>query len=354
MIHQRLMLMYPLSLSQKKTQRNLQGNNPKGEPKCKMESRKRKQILEDSSLESKSESTDEFSQQEESLTDPAQQQIMVFRPSSQPLDMDPAPKATAAALLMMAKTASYVPKELSLSSFSLGLIDSSQEETQTQEGVEQAEAQMVKSPETTILIEELDVLVEKIAKSGEKKIPDFPEGKTPPTAKQTVGQIFEKFETPLKRNLMSSKMKEKCYLWATRIRNYGDDCIDEYHSLCTLNAQETLVLSRVHFVTLKAKTYIEADIVAAMCLILNQQNIKRFQEEIYCLPPNIVNMTIGNHPNGEFLQSKSKKSFKVEDYPIYDCAIYVMKWLEMLEPQNVKKGKYEWDNWTQSCSDQGK
>ncbi|RYR33555.1 hypothetical protein Ahy_A10g048163 isoform B [Arachis hypogaea] len=68
--HMRLMLMYPLSLSQKKTQRNLQGNNPKGEPKCKlffpnncllsrMESRKRKQILEDSSLESKSESTDE-------------------------------------------------------------------------------------------------------------------------------------------------------------------------------------------------------------------------------------------------------------------------------------------------------
>ncbi|QHO44079.1 uncharacterized protein DS421_5g168160 [Arachis hypogaea] len=25
-------------------------------------------------------------------------------------------------------------------------------------------------------------------------------------------------------------------------------------------------------------------IVSAMCLILNQQNIKRFQEEIYCLP----------------------------------------------------------------------
>ncbi|RYQ96668.1 hypothetical protein Ahy_B08g092510 [Arachis hypogaea] len=32
----------------------------------------------------------------------------------------------------------------------------------------------------------------------------------------------------------------------------------------------------------------------------------------------------------------------------YDCAIYVMKWLEIIESQNVKKGKYEWDNWTQA------
>ncbi|QHN86925.1 uncharacterized protein DS421_16g550510 [Arachis hypogaea] len=204
-----------------------------------METRKRKQILEDSCLESKTESTDETPskkrkhiiedssseeenqsydgipevslstetdplfegqteqssvnkpsdsiQEEESLGDPAQQQIIVFRPSSQPLDIvpiqlylpssqeilespvppfepfpptertpkvhestptmppapskiDPAPEATAAALLMMARTASNVPKELPLPTFSHGLTDSSQEETQTQEGVAQAEA----------------------------------------------------------------------------------------------------------------------------------------------------------------------------------------------------------------------
>ncbi|RYQ81191.1 hypothetical protein Ahy_Scaffold1g107179 [Arachis hypogaea] len=167
---------------------------------------------------------------------------------------DPSPKAIAAALLMMARTASYVPKELSLPSFSLGLTDSSQEETQTQEGVEQAEAQVVKSPETTILIEELDVLVEKIVKSGENKIPNF---------------LEEKFNVA--RN---ESMREKCYLSTTRIRTYGDDCTDEYDSLCTLNAQEPLVLSRVHFASLKAKSYIEAD-------------------------------------------PKSKKPFKVKDYPMF-------------------------------------
>ncbi|RYR04434.1 hypothetical protein Ahy_B06g084158 isoform A [Arachis hypogaea] len=202
---------------------------------------------------------------------------------------DPASEATAAALLMMARTASYVPKELPLLSFSLGLTDSSQEETHTQEGVGKPEAQVEKSPETTILIEELDVLVEKIVKSEEKTTPDFSKGKSPPTEKQM----------------------------ATHIRTYADDTTDEYDPLCTLNSQQPLVLSKVHFASLKATSHIEADIVTAMCLIINQENIKRFQEEIYCLPPNIVNMAIGNHPGGEFLRPKSKKPFKVEDYPMF-------------------------------------
>ncbi|KAL4300469.1 hypothetical protein AHAS_Ahas17G0204000 [Arachis hypogaea] len=130
-----------------------------------------------------------------------------------------------------------------------------------------------------------------------------------------MGQIFDKFETPARRNLMSAEMKEKCYLWATRIRTYGDGSTDEYDPLCTLNVQQPLVLSRVHFASLKATSHIE--IVTAMCLILNQENIKRFQEEIYCLPPNIVSMAIGNHPVGEFLQLKSIKPFKVEDYLMF-------------------------------------
>ncbi|RYR73546.1 hypothetical protein Ahy_A02g007932 [Arachis hypogaea] len=110
------------------------------------------------------------------------------------------------------------------------------------------------------------------------------------------------------------------------------------------------------------------------------------------------NMAVGNHPNGELLHPKTKKPFRVEDYPMfipfldlkklasrpygyvisrmrvyaggaplkkkdqeieppyinisgqktsYDYAIYVMKWLEIIQPENVKRGKYEWDNWTQ-------
>ncbi|XP_020967356.1 uncharacterized protein LOC110266728 [Arachis ipaensis] len=31
----------------------------------------------------------------------------------------------------------------------------------------------------------------------------------------------------------------------------------------------------------------------------------------------------------------------------YDCAVYVMKWMELIEPENIKKGKYQWNNWPQ-------
>ncbi|RYR47855.1 hypothetical protein Ahy_A07g033830 [Arachis hypogaea] len=210
-----------------------------------------------------------LSREEKSVSDPSQQQMIVFQPPSQSLNIvsiqvclpssqttsaspvpplepsppqqrvrymstrsNPTPETTAAALLMMARIASYVPREFLLPSFSLGLTDSSQEETQTQEGEGQPEPQVEKSPETTILIEELDVLVEKITKSGEKIALDFVEGKSPPIEKQTVGQIFDKFETPARRNLMSAEMKEKCYLWATPIRTYGDKSTDEYDPLC--------------------------------------------------------------------------------------------------------------------------
>ncbi|RYR51057.1 hypothetical protein Ahy_A06g026115 [Arachis hypogaea] len=35
----------------------------------------------------------------------------------------------------------------------------------------------------------------------------------------------------------------------------------------------------------------------------------------------------------------------------YDCAIYVMKWLEIIQSEQIKRGKYEWDNWTQDKVD---
>ncbi|QHO51731.1 uncharacterized protein DS421_2g33440 [Arachis hypogaea] len=216
----------------------------------------------------------------------------------------------AAALIMMARTASYIPKQDPMPSFSLGLTDSSQEEASTQEGAATQEGQRAKTPETPKLIEQLRELVEKITGSGVKT-----EGKTPPIHKQSGEESFQKFETPARTNVMSAEMKEKCYIWATRVKTYADGKTNEYDTVCTLNAQDKYIISKIHFASLQADTHIEAEIVSAMCLILNQQNIKRFQEEIYFL--------------------------------CYDRAIYVMKWLEIIQPENVKRGKYEWDNWTQ-------
>ncbi|QHN85878.1 uncharacterized protein DS421_16g541140 [Arachis hypogaea] len=148
-------------------------------------------------------------------------------------------------------------------------------------------------------------------------------------------------------NLNTSDMKQKCYHWAIRVKTYADGLTDEFDNVYRLQAQDIYTLSKLHLASLALKMHIEAEIVSAMCFIINQQNIQRFQEEVYCLPPDIVNMALANHPEGVFLQTKNNKPFRVEDYPIYNCAIYVMKWLEIFEPANIKRQKYEWDDWNQ-------
>ncbi|QHO53923.1 uncharacterized protein DS421_2g52260 [Arachis hypogaea] len=292
----------------------------------------------------------------------------------------------AATLMMMAQTASYVLRTDPLPSFSLALIDSSQEETATQEGASTQEAERAKSSETENLIEELENLIQKIASSTAKE-----ESKSPQIQRETGGESSGKFETPAEKNQNTNDMKEKCYIWGTRVKTYADGNTNEYDNMCTLIAQDKYILTRMHLASLQAGSYIEAEIVSAMCLILNQKNDKRFQEQ---------NMAISKHPNGEFISPKTNKEFRVEDYPsfipfidakkltshpygyvisrmrayaggeplkkdekekeikasyvnipgqksTYDCAIYVMKWLELIEPENIKRGKYEWDNWKQ-------
>ncbi|RYR00649.1 hypothetical protein Ahy_B07g088778 [Arachis hypogaea] len=298
---------------------------------------------------------------------------------------NPAPE-DAAALMMMARTASYVPKTDLMPSFSLSFTDSSQKESTTQEGASTQDEHRAKTPETPKLLEQLEDL--------------------------------------------------KCYHWAIRVKTYADGLTDEFDNVCKLQAQDRYTLSKLHLASPAPKTHIEAEIVTAMCFILNQQNIQMFQEEVYCLPPNIMNMALANHPDGVFLQPKNNKPFRVEDYPMfipfldlqklkshryifapvchshhwwlwfadtrnrkfyivdslhkkspsdartalntfvymlgellkskdkdreivapylhisgqktsYDCAIYVMKWLEIFEPANIKRRKYEWDDWTQ-------
>ncbi|RYR65656.1 hypothetical protein Ahy_A03g011582 [Arachis hypogaea] len=278
---------------------------------------------------------------------------------------NPAPEDVAA-LMMMAQTALYVPKPDPLPSFSLGLTDSSQEKAATQEGASTQEGGIEKTPETPKLLEQLGNLVEKIANSGVKA-----ESKSPQIQMESGGESFGKFETPVRINQNTAEMKEKCYIWGTRLKKYADGITNEFDNVCTLIAQDKYILTRMHLASLTVESYIEAE-----------------------------NMAIAKHPNGEFTSPKTNKEFRVEDYPMfipfidakkltshrygyvisrmrvyaggthlkrkekekeirapyfnisgqktsYDCAIYVMKWLELIEPENIKRAKYEWDNWTQ-------
>ncbi|RYQ88180.1 hypothetical protein Ahy_B09g095535 isoform E [Arachis hypogaea] len=211
-------------------------------------------------------------------------------------------------------------------------------------------------------------------------------------------------------------MKQKCYIWGTRLKEDADGNTNEYEEMCTLIGQGEYILMRMHLASLQAKSDIESQCMA-----------------------------LSDHPNGEFVSPKTKKEFRVEAYPSfipfidrkkltshpyifapvcysghwwlwlintrkrkcqildplhkkaptderkainkftgyvfsrlityaggeplqkgerekeikspyvkisgqktsYDCAVYVMKWMELIEPENIKKGKYQWDNWPQ-------
>ncbi|RYR68622.1 hypothetical protein Ahy_A03g015092 [Arachis hypogaea] len=307
-----------------------------------------------------------------------------------------------AALMMMAQTASYVSKTDPVPSFSLGLTDSSQEGASTQE------TEKAKSPETANLLEQLNDLVQKIARNAAKE-----ESKSPQIQRETGGESSGRFETPAGINENTDDIKQKCYIWGTRVKTYTDGGTNELYLPCASSS--------------------------------TRQMIKGFKNKYTVSPPDIVNMAVSKHPNGEFISPRTNKEFRVEDYPsfipfidakkitshpyifapvcyadhwwlwvidtrkrrfhildplhkkapseerkqlnkfteyviskmrayvggeplkkgekekeikasyvkisgqksTYDCAIYVMKWLELIEPENIKKGKYEWDNWKQ-------
>ncbi|RYR54198.1 hypothetical protein Ahy_A06g029468 [Arachis hypogaea] len=251
------------------------------------------------------------------------------------------------ALMMMARTATYVPKTDPVPSFSLGLTDSSQEGASTQE------TESEKSPEVANLLEQLDNLVQKIASSAAKG-----KNKSPEIQRETGGESSGKFETPEGINQITDDMKQKCYIWGTRLKTDANGNTNEYEHMCTLIAQDKYILIRMHLASLQAKSYIESEIVSAICLILNQKNEKRFQEQKYCLPPprycGYVFSKLITYAGGEPLKKGEKeKEIKASYVKIsgqktsYDCAIYIMKWLELIESENIKKGKYEWDNWPQ-------
>ncbi|RYR28050.1 hypothetical protein Ahy_B01g052146 [Arachis hypogaea] len=91
---------------------------------------------------------------QKALLNPPPQQLEESTPTLPPAPSKINPTSEdAAALMMMARIASYVPKTDSMPSFSLGFTDSSQEEAATQEGVSTEDGGRAKTPETPKLLE---------------------------------------------------------------------------------------------------------------------------------------------------------------------------------------------------------
>nr|XP_029144906.1 uncharacterized protein LOC112709606 [Arachis hypogaea] len=177
----------------------------------------------------------------------------------------------AAALLMMARTASYVPKtDLPMPSFSLGLTDSSQEGASTQE------TEREKSPEAATMLEQLDSLVQKLASSASKG-----KDESPQIRRETGGESSAKFETSGGTNQIPDDMKEKCYIWGTRLKEDAKGDTNEFEEICTLTGQGQYILMRTHLASLQANSDIECQ-----------------------------SMALSDHPRGEFISPKMNREFR--------------------------------------------
>ncbi|RYQ87940.1 hypothetical protein Ahy_B09g095452 isoform I [Arachis hypogaea] len=218
----------------------------------------------------------------------------------------------------MARTIPYVPKtDPGVPSFSLGLTDSSQEGASTQE------TERAKSPESANLIEELDNLVQKIASSACMALSDHPKGEfvSPKTEKEFRVEAYPSFIPFIDRKKLTSHP----YIFAP---------------VCHMGHWWLWLIN-----TTKQKCHI-LDPLHKRAPSDKRKQVNKFTGYVFS--------RLITYAGGEPLQKgENEKKIKSSYVKIsgqktsYDCAIYVMKWMELIEPENIKKGKYEWDNWPQ-------
>ncbi|KAL4299212.1 hypothetical protein AHAS_Ahas17G0078300 [Arachis hypogaea] len=221
-----------------------------------------------------------------------------------------------AALMMMARTASYVPKTDPMPSFSLGLTDSSQEEEATQEGASTQEADRAKTPETVNLLEQLEDLIVSamclILNQKKDKV-------AWPFRSTQMGNSYHL--KPIKNSgWKTTRIFAPVYysghwwLWVIDTRKRRFHILDLLHKKAASDERKQLNKFTVRYVISRMRAYASGE------------PLKKDEKE--------------KEIKASYVNISGQKSS-------YDCAIYVMKWLELIEPENIKKGKYEWDDWKQ-------
>ncbi|RYR04082.1 hypothetical protein Ahy_B06g083644 isoform A [Arachis hypogaea] len=181
-------------------------------------------------------------------------------------------------------------------------------DTLNQEG--QSAVEKGKIQESPILVEELEELVEQVINTRVAVALNFAEDKSLPCQKvQPTVRFDDKFKTPIRRSEITGDLKKKCFLWATTLKTYDDTSTNEWDTIFIWNHEYPLKITRGHFASLKANTYV----ISAMCHVLNKKRIERFEEQIYYVPPDIVNLALGNHQD-KFKQPKTNKPFDIQDY----------------------------------------
>ncbi|MED6183490.1 hypothetical protein PIB30_038330 [Stylosanthes scabra] len=84
-----------------------------------------------------------------------------------------------------------------------------------------------------------------------------------------------------------ASMEERCFIWATTENN------NKYNTIFQLRGPNTIEAMRYNFMTMALKECIDMYMVSLVCHILNREQVHRFQREVYCVPPEILDQLDG-------------------------------------------------------------
>ncbi|MED6202772.1 hypothetical protein PIB30_108966, partial [Stylosanthes scabra] len=82
--------------------------------------------------------------------------------------------------------------------------------------------------------------------------------------------------------LQQQDLEERCAFWAMVENNNKDEVIFQ------LRGPNTMEAMRYNFLIMAPATCIDIQMVSIMCHVLNREELPRFQRDVYCVPPEIL------------------------------------------------------------------
>ncbi|MED6162210.1 hypothetical protein PIB30_068288 [Stylosanthes scabra] len=182
-------------------------------------------------------------------------------------------------------------------------------------------------------------------------------------------------ETPKPTQVMKDDLEERVAILATVPK--GDN---EFETIFKLRGHRILEALRYQFTSMAPTSYIDIQVVTLMCHILNADEDEQFEKLVYCVPPEILMFALDSKnissPSSERMELNKfhsnilnqllkwagapsiLKKGSLSLLPTYinipqqpndfDCAIFVMKWMEMIDP-TILAGccTYNIEQWTE-------
>ncbi|QHN92067.1 uncharacterized protein DS421_17g580440 [Arachis hypogaea] len=219
-------------------------------------------------------------------------------------------------------------------------------------------------PTSQPTVSQLEVLADAVVDAGVTAALKFAEA----TSAELTFTTAEVYKIAEKEKEITEELKEKCYHWITHVKETKDST-NEYDPLFILKHQGNFEGLRHHFMSLMPGQHVrstmfilenhgekyidpktkkayrfDVDRYAHYCQFLDK---RKLASHLFALIVSQMRVYNGAEPLMEDRDGEEAKYIRL-DGQTYDCTIYILKWLETIDPQKIKSGKrYQYKAWTQ-------